>query len=68
MMPGQYVVINVLTSPTPEAEKIQFKPYFYGLKKIEPLKLEIVEKIFNIISKFIFSFNSSLKILLFILF
>lgn len=52
MLPGQYVVINILTSPTQEAKTAKFAPYFYGLNKAEPIKLEIVEKIFSISSKF----------------
>lgn len=56
MQPGQYVVINVLTSPIQKEEKEKtnkFKPYFYGLKLIEPIKLQIVKEIFNISAKFI---------------
>lgn len=51
MMAGEYVVINVLTGPIQESEKTKFKPYFYGMKQIEPIKLELVEKILDIIAK-----------------
>ena len=41
---GQYVIIEPLKG-TPRQK---FKPYFYNLRNIEPLKLEIIEKIFDI--------------------
>jgi len=52
MIPGQYVTINILTNSNQSNQKTNFKPYFYGLKQIEPIKLEIVQKVFNIISKY----------------
>ena len=54
MTPGQYVVINIITDSIQASNKqTRFKPYFYGIKKIEPIKLEIIEKIFAIVSNFI---------------
>jgi predicted nucleotidyltransferase len=44
---GEYVVITPLSKEI----KKQEKPYFYGIKKIEPLKLEIIGKIFKIIER-----------------
>lgn len=49
IMPGDYVVINLLTSSI--SEKQAFKPYFYGIKELEPIKLKIVEEVFDIILK-----------------
>ena len=43
---GSYVVITPL-----ETEKVIEKPYFYNIKYIEPIKLEIINKIMKIIDK-----------------
>ena len=43
---GQYVTIVPLESKL--KQKSEFKPYFYNIGNLEPLKLEIIEKIFNI--------------------
>lgn len=43
---GSYVIIKQL-----KQEKITEKPYFYNLKNIEPIKVEIINRIFNIINK-----------------
>jgi hypothetical protein len=48
---GEYVVISPLGKRIEEGKKSIFKPYFYGLKKIEPIKLRIIEEIFDIIWK-----------------
>ena len=45
---GEYVVVSSLESGI-ETEK-QFKPYFYGLKNIEPIKLEVIKRIFSMIA------------------
>jgi len=50
IMPGDYVVINVLTSPV--LEKQSFKPYFYGIKELEPIKLKIIQEVFNTLMRF----------------
>ena len=52
IIPGQYVVINALINPAQYTEKATFKPYFYGLKRIEPIKLWAIKEIFSISSKF----------------
>jgi len=44
---GSYVVVKQLEV----LEKVQEKPYYYNIKYIEPIKLEIINKIFNIINK-----------------
>jgi len=49
MNTGEYVLIMPLGKRT--EEKFIFKPYFYNLKNIEPIKLHIIEEIFNIIEK-----------------
>ncbi len=49
MSAGQYVLILPLESKM--QEKSLFKPYFYNLKSIEPIKLKIIEEIFSIIKK-----------------
>ncbi len=41
---GEYVVIQPL-----ETKKSIEKPYFYNIKSIEPIKLDIINEIFNII-------------------
>ena len=54
MIPGQYVTIHILTDSIEKKEtKTPFKPYFYGLKLIEPIKLQIIRDIFDISAKFI---------------
>ena len=50
---GSYVVVKPLeTSQTSE------KPYFYGLKEIEPVKLGVVHEIFSIISNHLHSYEN----------
>lgn len=50
---GNYVVITALEgSESGEgAAKKASKPYFYGIKQIEPIKLSIIEEIFRIVDK-----------------
>ena len=43
---GQYVSITPLEAKP--RQKGEFKPYFYNLHNLEPLKLELIEKIFDI--------------------
>ena len=50
---GNYVVVKPL-----ETEKIMEKPYFYGVKNVEPMKLRIVEEVFNIIEKGIVNYDN----------
>jgi hypothetical protein len=50
IMPGDYVAVNILAGYI--SEKQSFKPYFYGLKELEPIKLKIIKEIFGIIIKF----------------
>lgn len=47
MPAGQYVIIE----PLKGRQMQKFKPYFYNLRDIEPLKLEIIEKIFDIVEE-----------------
>jgi len=51
MNTGEYVIITPLGKRIEEGKKSVFKPYFYNLKKIEPIKLQIIEEIFSIIEK-----------------
>lgn len=44
---GSYVIIKPL-----EGKKQAEKPYFYNIKRIEPVKLGIISKIMNIVDKF----------------
>lgn len=44
---GQYVLIQ----PIEPSNKEKITPYFYGIKKLEPIKLKIIEEIFSLISK-----------------
>ena len=44
---GEYVLI----SPFKNAVEKQFKPHFYNLKNLEPVKIKIIEDIFNLIDK-----------------
>lgn len=46
---GEYVIIT-LVNKEKEIKKIE-KLYFYGIKKIEPVKLKIIEEVFSIIRK-----------------
>lgn len=46
---GQYVLITPLESRIGQEPK--YKPYFYNVKKIEPLKLELIVDIFKLIDK-----------------
>ena len=41
---GSYVSIRLVLK-----DRIAFKPIFYGVKKIEPIKMEIVKKVFSLI-------------------
>lgn len=43
---GQYVAITPLEGQL-RAKKSPFKPFFYNVKDLEPLKLDIIEKIFK---------------------
>jgi len=47
---GEYVLIMPLTSKQGKTSK-QFKPYLYNVKNLEPIKLRIIEDIFNLINK-----------------
>lgn len=49
MNTGDYVIILPLEKRT--EEKLIFKPYFYNLKNMEPIKMQIIERIFSIITK-----------------
>jgi hypothetical protein len=53
MNTGQYVLIMPLENKTESTEKkmFSFKPYFYNLKSLEPIKLRIIEEIFNLVGK-----------------
>lgn len=49
---GQYVVISLLKTKTKnqlQEKKQIFKPYFYNVKNLEPLKLSIIYQIFSIV-------------------
>ena len=46
---GQYVLISPLDGKI--GKKEEFKPFFYGLKGTEPLKLSIIKDIFGILRK-----------------
>ncbi len=43
---GDYVVVKPL-----ETKEIIEKPHFYGVRSIEPIKLKLIEEIFNIVDK-----------------
>jgi predicted nucleotidyltransferase len=45
---GDYVVIKLVSSE--EQRKIPAKPFLYGLSKIEPIKIEIINKILSILA------------------
>ena len=47
---GEYVLIMPLDKKIEEKTK-RFKPYFYNLKSIEPIKFRIIEETFNLIDK-----------------
>jgi hypothetical protein len=51
---GQYVIISLLDKKIEESRvnTKQFKPYFYNIKNIEPVKLKIIQEIFNLLDKF----------------
>jgi hypothetical protein len=46
---GQYVLITSLDGKLTEKE--EFKPFFYNIKEIEPLKLNIIKEVFAILNK-----------------
>lgn len=46
---GQYV--SVIPLEAKQRRKTKFKPYFYNLRNLEPLKLELIEKIFDIVDE-----------------
>ena len=47
---GQYVMITPLTPMQGRIERERkYKPYFYNVKKIEPLKLELIAEIFKLL-------------------
>jgi len=46
---GQYVTILPLEVQL--KQKSEFKPYFYNVRRLEPLKIELIEKIFNIVEQ-----------------
>lgn len=48
---GSYVIIKPLATEQIN-EKARLKPYFYGIKEIEPIKLDIINKTFDIIEKY----------------
>ena len=52
---GEYVLIIPLKEKIEKAagktRKQKFKPYFYNIKNLEPIKLRIIEEIFNLIEK-----------------
>jgi len=49
---GEYVIVSPLGGKIDEMKRNnEFKPLFYGLKEIEPIKLMIINEIFSIISK-----------------
>ncbi len=45
---GSYVVIKQVTEP-----RLEIKPYFYSLKYLEPIKLEIVKRIIGFIESYV---------------
>ena len=44
LIPGEYVVISPLVNPLSEKE-LSIKLNFYGLKKLEPVKVNLIEEI-----------------------
>lgn len=46
---GDYVLITSITQPQKSA-KIK-KPYFYGIRNLEPLKINVISEVFSIIEK-----------------
>ena len=54
---GNYVIIKPLEERTKEIKSIE-KLYFYGIKGIEPVKLEIVNKIMKIISRLTYNYDN----------
>ena len=51
MNTGEYVLIMPLRKSIEGRKKSPFKPYFYNLKSVEPIKLHIIEEIFSMIEK-----------------
>lgn len=47
---GEYVLIMPLTGKQEKTIR-QFKPYLYNVKNLEPIKIRIIEEIFNLINK-----------------
>ncbi len=50
---GNYVIVKPL-----ETEKIIKKPYFYGVKNVELVKLRMIEEVFSIIEKKIVNYDN----------
>ncbi|MBI5064890.1 hypothetical protein HZA97_01515 [Candidatus Woesearchaeota archaeon] len=50
---GSFVVIKPLKQKT-----IIEKPFFYGIKKLEPIKIKIIEEIFEVIDELIESYDN----------
>ena len=49
---GEYVKIMPLENLKFNKEKImRFKPYFYNIKNLEPVKTRIIEEVFNLVDK-----------------
>ena len=46
---GNYVIIKPVILE--ESVKIAEKPYFYGIKELEPIKIRVIEEVFSIIRK-----------------
>ncbi|OGJ15548.1 hypothetical protein A3K73_05155 [Candidatus Pacearchaeota archaeon RBG_13_36_9] len=49
MNTGEYVIILPLGKRT--EEKSIFKPYFYNIKAIEPIKMQIIEEVFSMVER-----------------
>lgn len=57
--PGTYVTIRLLASEQEkEIKRTLEKPYFYGLNSIEPIKTEIINKIFEIVESNLDNFEN----------
>ena len=52
MEAGSYVVVKVFSGDSQEIHKEKIKPIFYGRDYLEPIKLEIILKIFSLFDKF----------------
>lgn len=48
---GDYVLITPISPNQMQEQQNQFKPFFYGIQNLEPVKLQIIEKIFNILKE-----------------